>query len=209
MKLYYTPGACSLASHIVACEAGLPLEYDRVDLKTQTTASGLPFAKINKGDVPALALRAGEVLTESSAVLQYLADLAPHARLLPEPGSIDRYRVLEWLGFIGTELHNGFAPLWKPGSTGEARSLAATHLHRRFAHLDQSLRARSYLVAERFTIADAYCFAILSWTRFHRLDVSAYPAVNAFMKRVATRASVQQALLSEGLLHLAQAWTEA
>ena len=204
MKLFYTPGACSLAHHIVACEAGLDIEYDKVDLKTQTTASGLSFTKINpKGYVPALALQDGEVLTEASVILEYLADHAPASRLLPATGSLERYRVQEWLGFISTELHKGFSPLWSGPMPEAARQLAIDHLYRRFAYLDGCLQGRFYLMGEQFTVADAYCFAILSWTRFHRLDLSAYSHINAFMRRVSERPMVRTALQAEGLLKAA------
>lgn len=200
MKLYYTPGACSLAHRIVACEAGLDVEYDKVDLKTQTTASGRNFTKINpKGYVPALALRTGEVLTEAPVVLEYLADQMPDAGLLPGAGSLERYKVQEWIDFISTELHKGFAPLWDPPMPSTARELAVEHLHRRFAYLDNCLEGRSYLMGEQFTIADAYCFTVLSWAHFHRIDLSPYLQINAFMGRVAARPGVRRALEAEGL----------
>jgi glutathione S-transferase len=204
MKLYYTPGACSLAPRIVACEAGLDLEYDKVDLKTQTTESGRSFTKINpKGCVPALALSSGEVLTEALVVLEYLADQVPGARLLPAAGTLERYRAQEWLGFIGTELHKGFSPLWTPAMPTAAREVAVEQLHGRFAYLDGCLQGRAYLMGEQFTAADAYCFAILNWTRFHRVDLSAYDHIGHFMKRVSERPKVRASLQAEGLLQAA------
>ncbi len=204
MRLYYTPGACSLAPRIVACEAGLDLEYDKVDLKTQTTESGFNYGTINpKGYVPALALGNGEVLTEAPVVMEYLADQVPAARLLPEAGSLARYRVQEWLGFINGELEKGFDPLWRPRTPDAARGLAIDHLHRRLGYLDGCLQGRFYLMGEQFTIADAYCFTVLSWSRFHRVDLSGYAHVGAFMNRITNRPQVRQALRAEGLLQAA------
>jgi glutathione S-transferase len=204
MKLYYTPGSCSLAPRIVACEAGLQMEYDKVDLKNQTTASGRDFIKINpKGYVPALILSNGEVLTEACVVVQFLADQAPDAELMPKAGSLERYRVQEWLGFISAELHKGFGPLWKPASSDAARLMAVEILHRRFRYLEKRLETGPYLIGDRFTVADAYAFAILHWTHFHKIDISTYPRLVAFMKRVASRPKVREALQAEGLLTVA------
>lgn len=200
MKLYYTPGACSLAPRIAAYEAGLELEYDKVNLKTQTTASGRDYLRINpKASVPALALGNGEVLTEAAVILQYLADRAPGAGLLPEPGTLERYRVQEWLSFIGAELHKGFCPLWSATAPDAARRLAIEHLHRSFAYLDSVLRGRVYLLDDRFTVADAYCFPILNWSHFYRIELSGYRDMLAYMARVATRPRVRRALQDEGL----------
>jgi glutathione S-transferase len=204
MKLYYSPGACSLAPHIVVHEAGLDIEFDRVDLNTQTTASGHCFGTINpKRNVPALALRNGEVLTEVSVILEYLADRVPDRRLLPALGSFERYRVQEWVGFISTELHKGFDPLWDGLMPNAARRLATQYLQRRLSYLDRCLKGRSYLMGEQFTVADAYCFTILSWARFHRVDLSNYAAVRAFMREVANRPMVRRAMEAEGLMHAA------
>lgn len=200
MKLYYTPGACSLAPRIIALEAGLEIEYDKVDLKTRTTASGRDFSRINpKGQVPALALRSGTVLAEVPVILEYLADQAPAAQLLPELGSLERYRVKEWLDFTGAELHRGFDPLWDAPMPPQARQLAVSRLHTRLAYLDQCLCGRPFLTGPRFTVADAYCFTILSWTRFHRIDMTDHPMVQAFMQRVSGRQMVRCALRAEGL----------
>jgi glutathione S-transferase len=204
MRLYYSPGACSLAPHIVACEAGLDIEFDRVDLNTQTTASGRRFGQINpKGYVPALALCNGEVLTEVSVILEYLADRVPDRRLLPELDSFERYRVQEWVGFIGAELHKGFDPLWDGLMPEAARRLAVQHLRSRLSYLDGHLEGRPYLMGEHFTVADAYCFTILNWARFHRIDLSDYAAVRAFMQAVANRPMVRRAMEAEGLTRAA------
>ncbi|MGO4574230.1 glutathione transferase GstA [Microvirga sp. 2TAF3] len=203
MKLYYSPGACSLAPHIVAAEAGLDVQLDKVNLSAKTTEAGQNFLNVNpKGYVPALVLDNGELLTEASVVVQYLADRAPASGLMPECGSMDRYRVQEWLAFIATELHKGFGPLWKSASE-EAKQAAIDNLHRRFGLLDKSLEGRSYLMGDRFTVADAYGFTILNWTHFHKIDLSSYPHLAAYMKRVADRPKVKRTLQEEGLVKAA------
>jgi glutathione S-transferase len=185
MKLYYAPGACSLAPHIVAREAGMPLDLERVDLKSGKTETGDTFAEINpKGYVPAIALDNNEVLTEASAVLQYLADRAPQAELAFASGTLERYRLLEWLGFISTEIHKGFGPLWNPQSPEAAKTIAKATLGKRFAYLDQRLSGKAYLMGERFTIADAYLFTVTNWANLHAVDLSPYPNLK-YMERVA------------------------
>jgi glutathione S-transferase len=201
MKLYYAPGACSLAPHIVAREAGLRLDLDKVDLRSGKTESGAAFADINpKGYVPALSLDSGEVLTEVSALVQYLADQAPQATLVPAAGTIERYRLLEWLGFISTEIHKGFGPLWNPQAPEATKTAAKANLAKRFAYLDQRLAGGLYLTGERFTIADAYLFTVANWTNLHGIDLKPYPNLKAFMERVGARPKVREALAAEGLL---------
>lgn len=204
MKLYFSPGACSLAPHIVAHEAGLKMAYERVDLNTRTTASGRNFAKINpKGAVPTLSLPTGEVLTEVSVILEYLANQAPETWLMPPPGSLERYRVQEWVGFIGTELHKRFDLLWNGPMPEAARRLTIEQLQHHFTYLNASLKGHSYLMGTHFTVADAYCFTVLSWARFHRVDLSGYTAIKTFMHKVSGRPMVQRALQAEGLLSAA------
>jgi glutathione S-transferase len=201
MKLYYAPGACSLAPHIVAREAGVPLDLEKVDLRARTTASGRAFADINpKGYVPAIEVRDGEVMTEVSALIQYLADQAPQGSLMPAAGTAERYQVLEWIGFVSTEIHKGFGPLWNPASPEEVKQAAKDKLFQRFAYIDQRLAGQSYLTGERFTVADAYLFTVTNWTNFHGLSLTEYPNLAAFMSRVAARPKVQEALEAEGLL---------
>lgn len=201
MKLYFAPGACSLAPHIVAREAGLRLDLEKVDLKTGKTESGAAFSEINpKGYVPALALDDGAVLTEVSALVQYLADQAPQAQLAPAVGTIEHYRLLEWLGFISTEIHKGFGPLWNPNSPEEAKAIAKTNLAKRFAYLDRHLARGPFLAGERFSVADAYLFTVTNWTNFHAVDLAPYANLRAFMERVAARPKVREALAVEGLL---------
>ena len=204
MKLYYAPGACSLAPHIVAREAGITLDLEKVDLSTRTTASGRAFAEVNpKGYVPAIEVRDGEVMTEVSALIQYLADQAPQASLMPAVGTPERYKTLEWIGFISTEIHKGFGPLWNPASPDEVKQAAKDKLFQRFAYIDQRLAGQSYLTGERFTVADAYLFTVTNWTNFHGLSLAEYPNLATFMGRVAARPKVQEALQAEGLLKAA------
>ncbi|MBA1157813.1 glutathione transferase GstA [Microvirga mediterraneensis] len=200
MKLYYSPGASSLAPRIIAFEAGLDIEYDKVDLRTQTTASGRNFSRINpKGHVPALALQSGGILAEVPVILEYLADQAPSALLLPKLGSWERYQVKEWLDFTGAELHKGFDPLWEAPTPPNARELAVCRLQKRIAYVDQCLRGQLYLGGPRFTVADAYCFTVLSWARFHRIDLTGHVTVLEYMRRISTRQMVKRALQAEGL----------
>ncbi len=204
MKLYYAPGACSLAPHIVAREAGITLDLEKVDLRTRTTASGRAFAEVNpKGYVPAIEVRDGEVMTEVSALIQYLADQAPQAGLMPAVGTPERYKTLEWIGFISTEIHKGFGPLWNPASPDDVKQAAKDKLFQRFAYVDQHLAGRSYLMGEQFTVADAYLFTVTNWTNFHGLSLAEYPNLAAFTGRVAARPKVQEALQAEGLLKAA------
>ncbi len=201
MKLYYAPGACSLAPHIVAREAGLRLDLEKVDLGSGKTESGAAFAAINpKGYVPALALDNGEVLTEASALLQYLADQAAGAGLVPQAGTPERYRLLEWLGFISTEIHKGFGPLWNPQTPDAAKAIAKANLAKRFTYLDGRLARGPYLLGERFTAADAYLFTVVNWTNIHGIDLKPYPNLQAYIERVGARPKVREALLAEGLL---------
>ncbi|MEE1610469.1 glutathione transferase GstA [Microvirga sp. CF3016] len=200
MKLYYYPGACSLAPHIVAREAGIPVSLEKVDLANRTTESGANYATINpKGYVPALGLQDGSVLTEASAIVQYLADQQPGTDLAPAHGTQERYRLLEWLGFISTEIHKGFGPLWNPATPDEVKAATKERLATRFAYLDEILAKQPYLMGETFTIADAYLFTVVNWTNFHNVDISPFPNLKAFQARIAARPSVQQALEAEGL----------
>ncbi len=201
MKLYYAPGACSLAPHIVAREADLSFDLIKVDLRNRTTETGQPFEEINpKGYVPALGLENGKVLTEVSAIIQYLASQAPQADLVPDQQGFEHFRFLEWLGFISTEIHKGFGPLWRPNFPEDVKQATRDRLFQRFAYLDRHFAAKRHVMGESFTIADAYLFTVLNWANVHKLDMSAYPNVAAFMTRVAARPKVQEALAAEGLL---------
>jgi glutathione S-transferase len=201
MKLYYAPGACSLSPHIVACEAGLELALETVDLKAKKTASGADYLAINpKGYVPALQLDDGQVLTEGSAIIQYLADLKPAAGLAPANGSWQRYRLQEWLGYITSELHKSFGPLFNPAITPEARAERIAYLNKRYALVETSLEGKSYLLGEHFSVADAYLFVVTSWARIVKLDLAAFPNLVKFQERVAARPGVKAAMVAEGLI---------
>ena len=201
MKLYYAPGACSLAAHIVSREAGLDIEPIQVDLKSHKTAAGDDFYQVNpKGYVPAVRLDNGEVLTEAATVVQYLADQNPESGLAPAFGTMERYRLMEWLTFISAELHKGFAPLWNPQTSEAAKQAAKERLATRFAWLDGQLAGKDYLTGALFTAADAYAFAILNWAGMHGIDLGRYPQLGAFMARVAARPRVREALRAEGLI---------
>jgi glutathione S-transferase len=207
MKLYYATGTCSLAPHIVAREAGRALEIERVDIQSQPhrTEGGTDFTGINpKGYVPALRLDDGQVLTEGVAIMQYLADLAPDAGLAPPAGTIERYRLQEWLTFISSELHKMFSPwLFHPEHGELAQEAANAKIADRFAFLDRHLAAERYLLGERFSAADAYAFTIVGWSRLARIDLGPYPSLAAYMDRVAARPGVQAAVQAEGLLRAA------
>jgi glutathione S-transferase len=201
MQLYYAPGACSLAPHIVAREAGLTLDLDKLDFATRITEAGEAFSDVNpKGYVPALRLDDGSVLTEVATLVQYLADQAPQSGLAPANGTLERYRLQEWLTFISTEIHKGFGPLWNPALPDASKDAARAHLAKRFSYLDGQLKGRAYLTGDRFSAADAYLFTVVNWTNMHSIDLKPYPALKAFMDRVAARPAVRQALDAEGLL---------
>jgi glutathione S-transferase len=201
MKLYFSPGACSLSPHIVLHEAGLACEIEKVNLKTRKTASGEDFLKINpKGYVPALQLDDGNVLTEGPAIVQYLADQAPSSGLAPSFGAIERYRLMEWLNFISTELHKSFSPMFKPGTSEDAKQAAREAIMQRLNWLDEQLRQREYLMGVGFTVADAYLFTVLGWTRFVQIDLAPWPAVQAYSQRIGDRPAVKAAMRAEGLL---------
>ena len=201
MKLYYSPGACSLSPHIVLREAGIPFELERVDTKEKKTRSGQDFRAINpKGMVPALVLDDGEVLTEGPAIVQYIADKKPGAGLIPAAGTIQRYRVLEWLNFIASEIHKSFTPLFKPNTPEDYKVIAKDNLAAAFALLDRHLAGKSYLMGDGFNVADAYLFVVLNWARLQKIDIAQWPNVKAFRDRVAARPKVHEAMQAEGLI---------
>jgi len=200
MKLFYMPGACSLAPHIVANEAGLKVDFVRVDGKTKTTETQQDFLATNpNGYVPALVLGDGELMTEASVLVQYLADQNPESGLMPAAGGMERYRVQQWLAFVSTELHKSFGPLFKPNMPEEAKQAARDHLAKRFAYVDQKLEGRSYLMGDVFTAADAYLWTVLGWARHLKLDLSPFANVLRYLGTVAARPAVQQTLREEGL----------
>jgi glutathione S-transferase len=201
MKLYFSPGACSLAPHIVLRETGLPFELERVDTKTKVMESGQDFWQVNpKGMVPTLKLDNGELLTEGPAITQYIADQKPEAGLLPPVGNLARYRVLEWLNFIGTEIHKQFTPLFKPNTPEDYKAIAKENVTKAFKLVDGHLAGKPYLTGDTFTVADAYLFTVSNWARFHNIDIAQWPNFAAFQERVRARPAVQEALKAEGLI---------
>jgi glutathione S-transferase len=203
MKLYYAPGACSLSPHIVAREAGIDLELERVDLGTNPhrTETGADFTAINpKGSVPALRLDDGQLLTEGPAIVQYLADLAPASGLAPAAGTLERYRLQEWLTFIGTELHKMFSPwLFHPEYGEQAATVARAKIAQRFAFLDAHLAGQPYLLGPGFSAADAYAFTIVGWAGPTCIDLAPFPHLQRCMDRIAARPKVREAMQAEGL----------
>lgn len=200
MKLFYKAGACSLAPHIVAREADLPVELVAVDLAKKTTGDGADFLSVNpNGYVPALDIGEGPVLTEASVVVQYLADRKPESGLMPAAGSTARYRVQQWLAFVSTELHKQFSPLFKPNTPDATKEIQKELLAKRFGFVDQALEGKTYLTGETFTAADAYLFTVLRWAGAMKLDLSAFANIAHFMDAVKARPAVQRALAEEGL----------
>jgi len=200
MKLYYSPGACSLSPHIVVSESGINVELEKVNLAEHKTASGQDYMTINpKGYVPALQLDDGTVLTEGPAIVQYLADQKPGSGLIPPAGAIDRYRVQEWLNFIGTELHKNFGALFNKATPAATKETSKANITRRLAYLNERLAGKQYLMGSNFTVADAYAFTIVNWTNFVGIDLKPYPNLAAYMARVAARPKVLETLKSEGL----------
>jgi glutathione S-transferase len=200
MKLYYSPSACSLSPHIVANELGLAIELVKVDVVAKRTEHGEDFLAINpKGLVPVLQLDDGSLLTEGPAVVQYLADLKPEAQLAPASGSMARYRLQEMLGYINSELHQGYMPLFNPACSDEVRSARMAHLHKHYRLLEAALGRAPFLLGDRFTVTDAYLFVVTRWAEFVKLDLSAFPNLLAFQARIAARPAVQTAMHREQL----------
>lgn len=200
-KLYYSPGACSLSPHIVLREAGLPFQLVMASTKTKKLADGSDFLAINpKGQVPLLELDDGQRLSEGPAIVQYIADQAPASGLMPPAGTMARYRVLEWLNYITSELHKGFTPLFTPGTHEETKASGRQKLNERLAWVDGQLAGKNWLVGEHFTVADAYLFTVAGWGKYVGVDIAPLANLTAFMGRVATRPAVQEALKAEGLL---------
>ncbi|WP_437339296.1 glutathione transferase GstA [Sorangium sp. So ce394] len=198
MKLYFSPGTCSLSPHIALREAGLEFDLERVHLGTKKTRSGADFTLINpKGYVPALEIEGGEVLTEGPAIVQYIADRRPESGLAPPAGTLARYRLQEWLNFIGTELHKQFAPLFKPRAPDEQKSAARAILGQRFGYVAQRLDGATYLLGEQFTVADGYLFTVLTWTRSAGVDLGGWPGLGQYKDRVGARPAVQAAIAAE------------
>jgi glutathione S-transferase len=200
MKLYYSPGVCSLAPHILLREAGLSFELEKVDTETRRTEKGADYLAINpNGYVPALEIEPGLVLTEGPAIMQYIADKASEARLVPASG-MERYRLLSWLNFITSEIHKGFSPLFKKDMPAEAKTIFKDQLAKRFDHVEQRLAQHPYLLDSGFSAADAYLYVTSGWSPFVGINLERWPGLIAFRKRVEARESVQAARRAEGLL---------
>ena len=200
MRLYSMPGACSLAANIALREAGIPFELVKVSHRTHKTSDGVDFTQINsKGYVPALVLDTGELLTENTALLQYIADLNPDAHLAPPAGTLERYRLSEWLAYLNSEVHKSFSPLFAPNASDDMKQYARDNLTKRLGWLAQQLGSKPYLLGEQFTVADAYLFVTLSWSGLAGVDLSPWPTLKAFQERVAARPSVIEAMTAEGL----------
>lgn len=199
MKLFISPGACSLSPHIALQESGLSFEVEKVNLKTKLTESGVNFPEINpKGYVPALLLDSGELLTEGPAIVQYIADQVPEKNLAPANGTMARYELQAWLTYIGTELHKSFVPFFHHGSE-DWQAAAKANLEARYAYVNQHLADKNYLLGEHFSVTDGYLFTVTRWLRVSKLDLAAWPHLAAFQKRMAERPGVHAALKAEGL----------
>lgn len=201
LKLYFSPGACSLSPHIVLREAGLPFELEQVNLQAKKLKSGGDFLEINpKGQVPVLKLDSGDILTEGPAIVQYVADQKPESGLAPKAGTLPRYHVQEWLNFITSELHKSFTPLFKPNTPEEYAKISKENLANRFSFLDKELGKRQYLMGDKFTVPDAYAFTVVGWSKYKDIDLSRWPNLKGYIDRVAARPKVQEAMKAEGLI---------
>lgn len=200
MKLYYSPGACSLSPHIVLREAELEFELCKVDMRTRTIDGGENYLSINpKAYVPALELDSGELMTEGPAIVQYLADLNPGAKLVPKPLDPERYRAQEWLNYVASEIHKSFGPLVVPGASEENKEWAQAHIHKRLGIVRDRLAQQDYLVKNRYSVADIYVYVIIRWTNMFGMDAAGWPEFVDFQSRIGNRAAVRAALEAEGL----------
>ena len=200
MKLYYSPGACSLSPHIALLEAGLAHDLTKVDLKAKKLEDGSDFLKVNpKGQVPTLQLDDGSILTEGPVIEQAIADKAAGKNLAPASGSTERYRLQEWLNFITSELHKNFSPLFAPVLSDETKQFFRDRLMGKLKHVDEKLAGHDYLMGNAFSVADGYLYTMLRWADAHKFDLSALKNLTAYKARVAARPQVQAALKSEGL----------
>ena len=206
MKLYFFPGACSLACHIALQETGAKFEIEKVDTKAKKTAAGSDYLAVNaKGYVPTLEINDGQKLTEAQVILQYIADQNPAAKLVPAAGTMERYRVLEWLNFVAAEIHKGHTPLFRHAEKlpDSSKQPFKDDLELRFAWLAQQLEGKQFLLGDQFTIADIYLFTVLNWPRYVGLDIGKWPVLKDYHKRIGSRPAVQAALLAEGLIKAA------
>lgn len=201
MKFYYSPGACSMASHIVLNELGLKYDGETVNLGEHKTKSGADYYKINpKGYVPAVTLDNGHTLTEGATILQYLADQKPEAQLIPKPGSFDRYRCQEWLTFISSEIHKNFSPFFNSKTPEQTKMNLKENLAKRFKYLSDHLQTNPFLMGSQFSVADAYLFTVLCWCPSTQVDLTSFPVLMGYVERIKNRPSVITTLKQEGLL---------
>ncbi len=204
MKLYYSPGACSLSPHIVLLEAGAKFDLAKVDLAAKKVGDGEDFLKINpKGSVPTLRLDDGDILTEGAVIVQYIADNAGNKTLAPAAGTKERLKLQEWLNYIASEIHKGFSPLFRPTTPDAYKTVVNANLTKQFAYLDKSLAGKEYLTGKNFTVADAYLFTIMNWRHMLNVDISEYKNLVAYVDRVCARPKVKEAMQAEGLLKAA------
>ncbi len=200
MKLYLTPGTCSLSPHIALLEAGLPFDEELVDLRTKRTKSGADFNTINpKGYVPVLQLDSGDILTEGAAIVQYVADRKPETHLAPSAGTAERYHLMEWLNFVASEIHKGFSPLFNQSMPEEGKQIARDRLFKRFDFLDGHFAGKPYLMGDTYTVADCYLYAILRWTKNVHIDLTKWATLTKYFNGIGARPAVQAALKAEGL----------
>jgi glutathione S-transferase len=200
MKLYFTPGACSVSPHIVLRELGLKFDLEQVDLAAKKTKSGDDYRAVNpKGSVPALKLDDGQVLTEGAVIVQYLADKKPEAKLAPAAGTPERYRLQEWLNYIASEVHKGFSPLFNPRASDEWKGVVKDRLASQFDYLTKQLDGKTYLMGAQYSVADAYLFTILNWSKNVKIDLGKWPVLKAYYDRIAARPAVQAVFEAEGL----------
>ena len=201
MKLYYSPGACSLSPHIVLNEAGLPFEKIKADTKTKVLPDGSDYRSVNPlGYVPLLELDDGTRITEGPAIVQYIADQVPAKKLAPPNGTMERVKLQTWLNFVTSELHKGFSPLFNPSMPDEAKKIFRERLGTRFAYLDKHLASNDHLMGKDFSVADAYAFVVSNWAGRVDVDLSSHANVLAWRKRVGARPAVQAAMKAEGLI---------
>jgi glutathione S-transferase len=204
MKLYYSPGACSLSPHIALLEAGLPYDLVKVDVRAKKLENGDDYFQVNpKGQVPALGFDNGEIMTEGPVIVQMIADRAAGKNLAPAQGTADRYRLQEWLNFITTELHKNFSPLFNPAIPDEVKTFFKDRIMGKFKYADQKLAGQDYLMGKQFTVADGYLYTMLRWADGHKMDLSGLSNLMAFKERVGARPKVQEALTKEGLMKAA------
>jgi glutathione S-transferase len=202
MKLYYSPGACSLSPHIALAEAGISVDYVKVNLREKKTEAGDDYLKVTaKGQVPVLGLDGGGVLTEGPAIVQYIADKAPNAKLAPANGTMERYQLQEWLNLITSELHKSFSPLFNPAMPEEAKTIYRDRITKTLGYLDGALAGKDYLMGSQFSVADGYLFTILRWAVGQKFDLPGN--LQTYFDRVAARPKVKEAMLAEGLIKAA------